>query len=222
MGATLDGLNYAWWFCDLPGYRPHPSGSPRTYSPFDYNELPAIEQTLDDQLAWLAEQPVAEQHSIAEAVRPMRAATSANLVELISGTGITVPHTFEALITGVDLQRRVRSRTDCYLDLGNFVFTAPDGGKLIHFLSDSQWVLHWLVYSDGATEAVIATPQPLGFDLGDQTARVFDPEQAVICACSFSEFLYRFWFENELCWALAAEHGPLTVEQQRYLAHYNR
>jgi hypothetical protein len=39
----------------------------------------------------------------------MRAATSANLAELIRETGVVVPRAFDALIARVDLQLRVRA-----------------------------------------------------------------------------------------------------------------
>jgi hypothetical protein len=42
------------------------------------------------------------------------------------------------------------------------------------------------------------------------------------CVASFSEFLYRFWIENEIWFALALEKWPLTSEQEGYANHYRR
>jgi hypothetical protein len=106
------------------------------------------------------------------------------------------------------------------------------GGSLVHFLSDQQWCLHWLLYAgaDGG-EAVVATYPPYGHEAdgyrgdpvhGSMDLEVFDPaaSPAVVCTESFSEFLYRYWIENEI-WFRAAE-GPLTGEFHRYVGHYRR
>jgi hypothetical protein len=108
------------------------------------------------------------------------------------------------------------------------------GGTLIHFLSDQQWIRHWLLFvgADGA-EAVVSTYLPYGFidehepydedDSGRTTddLRTFDPASAdaIVCADSFSEFLYRFWIENEIFFR-QTEGSDLTPEQWRYREHY--
>ena len=86
-------------------------------------------------------------------------------------------------------------------------------------------MLHWLLYvgADGS-EAVVVTDAPIGFD-GGSTPHAFDARSdASVCEESFSEFLYRFWIENEVWLALL---GPeprraLTDEQRRYIEHYVR
>ena len=42
----------------------------------------------------------------------------------------------------------------------------------------------------------------------------------MLCADSFSEFLYRFWIENEIWYDLSDPPSELTTEQQRYVEHY--
>ena len=92
-----------------------------------------------------------------------------------------------------------------HLDLADSAVPVSSGGWLIHFLSDSQWVLHWLLYTgtDGA-EAVVVTRRELGFELGEdgdeEVPRVFEAGsgQAEVCTESLSEFVYRFWIENEI------------------------
>ena len=122
----------------------------------------------------------------------------------------------------------MRSCTACYLDLGNFPVKVTGGGRLIHFLSDQQWVRHWLLYlGDDGAEAVVSTYDPYGFELGDdeelEAPDRFQPgaADALLCADSFSEFLYRFWIENEIWFALS-ERQPLTDEQRHYAEHYAR
>ena len=122
----------------------------------------------------------------------------------------------------------MRSATSCYVDLAQFAVPVQNGGWLIHFLSDQQWILHWLLYIlPPSTEAVLASVLPLGFEDEDCPPRgsAFDPRGAnsYICAGSFSEFLYRYRLENEIWYALQSE-GPevkaLTDEQRTYLSHY--
>ena len=101
-------------------------------------------------------------------------------------------------------------------------------GWLIHFLSDQQWVLHWLLFvgTDGS-EAVLVTESPLGFE--DERASTSVDEATLdggVCASSFSEFLYRFWIENEIWFRVVEPDGdeppesPLSDEQRAYAAHY--
>ena len=113
-------------------------------------------------------------------------------------------------------------------DLGDFAAPVVRGGQLVHFLSDQQWVSHWLLYSgtDGS-EAVVVTERPLGVEADEDSPRTFEREldpsassEAAVCAESFAEFLYRFWIENEIWFAHADEGRPLTDEQRRYAEHY--
>jgi hypothetical protein len=105
---------------------------------------------------------------------------------------------------------------------------ALDDGLLVHFLSDSQWVCHWLLYSGPGGEAVVVSHDPLGFELGEDEVTLRELSSATmdasVCAESFSEFLYRFWIENEIWFGLAApgllRRPELTDEQRRYVEHY--
>jgi hypothetical protein len=87
-------------------------------------------------------------------------------------------------------------------------------------LSDQQWVRHWLIYIDSdENEGIVTTDQPIGFDLsGDPDWPDERPPERVeleasprldFCAGNFAEFLYRFWVENELFFALTGER-PLA------------
>ena len=220
MADALDRLPRRWWSVELPGYRPRLS----TYSAIPREALPPIERHLDPELRWLcSERPVAG--SLAdESSNPARPATSAELQTLVGGHGVRAPAAFGAFVRSPEPRRRVRSCTDCYLDLGDFAVPVADGGWLIHFLSDSQWVLHWLLYRSADEECVVATDAPTGFEIEGETIRTFDPAagDGVVCADSFSEFLYRLWIENEIWFALAHENRPLSDEQRRYAEHFLR
>jgi hypothetical protein len=225
---ALQSLPRAWWSTDLPGYREHLRPF-ATYSPFAYAELPPIERSLDPGLEWLLAQakvPGSLGHVDRGDPAPERPATRAQLTTLIGGKAIELPPAFKAFISEPEPRLRVRSATACYLDLAEFPVEVEGGGTLIHFLSDQQWVLHWLAYvgADGS-EAVLVTEAPLGFEADERRFARFDPalNGASICAESFSEFLYRFWIENEIYFRTLrnAEPSKLTDEQRRYAEHYH-
>lgn len=118
------------------------------------------------------------------------------------------PEALNVFATRPKLQKKIRSGTGCHLDLGNFaVPVTGTPGVLCHFLSDQQWVKHWLVYCGDGPEngTVVATDLPYGFETDGQfeedVPRSIDLARAsdvTVCADSFEEFIYRFWVENEL------------------------
>lgn len=227
MGA-LPSLPRAWWSTDLPGYREHPKPF-ATYSAFPYADLPPIRRPLDSDLDWLREQPRVPRSlgdiDLGEAA-PERRATAVDLAELVGDMKIALPPSFRRFVTDPEPRTRVRSATLCYLDLGQFVVDVVGGGWLIHFLSDQQWILHWLLFvgADGS-EAVVVSETPLGFEAEERRFARFDPadRDATVCADSFSEFLYRFWIDNEIYLRSvrsAADEPPLTDEQREYAEHF--
>jgi hypothetical protein len=226
---SLQTLPRVWPATELPGYRDHPARY-ATYSMFAYDELPPIERRLDDEFCWLLREPIVET-SLADVHEPAAAtpATADALAKLIAERRVTLPRSFSVFMASDGPRARIRSCTDCYLDLADFALPVHGGGMLIHFLSDSQWVLHWLLYcGDDGSEAVVVTDRPLGFELDpgehEETVSAFDPEAGGgVCAESFAEFVYRFWIENEIWFAVSdrgTEARPLTDEQRRYAEHY--
>lgn len=226
----LPDLPRSWPAIELPGYREH-AAEYATYSDFAYAELPPVRRQLDDELRWLVrESPVAA--SLAEVDEAASTPATTEGLRSVLGAAVELPPAFAAFVGSDEPRARVRSCTDCYLDLADFAVPVTDGGVLVHVLSDSQWVLHWLLYvGPDRAEAVVATELPFGFthgeDGGGEPLRTFDPLRghASVCAESFAEFLYRFWIENEIWFTLAGPSaGPraLTVEQLRYVEHYVR
>lgn len=118
------------------------------------------------------------------------------------------------------LRRHLRSATDCYFDLGDHVVPVP-GGQLVHFLSDSQWVRHWLLYAGTDEHAVVTTDFPAAFELTPEDRQAYPGEPAYeICTSTFLEFLWRFWTENEIWYGLALHDHALTPGQRSYADHY--
>jgi|GEM_PF-1083442 len=230
-------LEQIWAACDLPGVREHPSAF-STYSGFPAEDTPPIPDPLPDDFAWLQNEPVQEEWDISLQENPdAKLSIPEKIAMVLSSDRYPVPQSFRYFITHPGLQRRIRSSTACYLELPNFLVetAGPERGCLIHFLSDQQWCLHWYLYlNEAGEERVLCSPNDYGMypekdRMGEEgrTAAAVAADGAFdiatmemgICARSFSEFIYRFWIENELWWAL--EDGvPLTPAQQAYVAAY--
>jgi hypothetical protein len=223
--AALGRLRRAWWFPSLPGLR---GGGDETYERFDLDAQPRIVDA-DDQLSWLEDEPKKKAWSIERGGRgqQMRPLTVKDLRAIAPGWA--VPASLLRLAEHQELQRRIRSATACFLDLGDQAArTTADGAVLMHLLSDQQWCRHWLLYLDqDGGEAVLTSTEPVGFELPEDWAEEYGDEEIPevipldgslgleVCADSFAEFLYRFWLENELHFALT-DHRPLTGRLARY------
>jgi hypothetical protein len=205
-------LPRAWWFPDLEGFRSTETG---TYVRYPLDEQPKV-SAADDTLSWLED--VTERNDGIKDGEPgqqVRPLTTEQLTGL--APDLPLPQALRNFAERPELQRRISSVTACYLDLGDSLTptSAPDG-HLLHVLSDQQWVLHWLLYIDRAgNEAMVVSGDPIGFVLDENWE---EPPPPVIpmdgtydldlCADSFAEFLYRFWIENELWWALERGESP--------------
>jgi hypothetical protein len=202
-----------------------------TYRVVDLDAMPPIERSLDGSLDWLRRSPpVADSlEERPDDPTPVRAADANSLAHL--GVRQPLPAAFRAFVEDPEPRRRIRSATLCYLDLGQFPVEVSDGGTVVHFLSDQQWVVHWLLYAgaDGS-EAVLATADPLGFDADEgEPVRMIDaaapPASLAVCGDSFEEFLYRYWAMNELFFRLAMDRTPIAElpdELRAYAARYPR
>jgi hypothetical protein len=214
--SPLGALNRAWWFPVLPGLR---SGADTTYERYDLDDQPEVAEATGD-FAWLDRDLKDTTWSIDQSAggSPVRPFT---LSELESVTASRVlPESLRVFAAHPELQHRVRSATGCYLDLGDFAAeTSAEGAQLVHVLSDSQWVRHWLVYVGDEREAVVTSADPIGFNLPDDDDDYWEPRPPEIipldgsfdldvCADSFVEFIYRFWIENELFFATKRKLPP--------------
>ena len=202
----LWALPRLWPTIDLPGI----ANRSRTYWTVDLDALPAVEPNLDGRLGWLLDTPAHRPSLERGPDDPTeRDAEPAGLRALQPPAGL--PSAFRRFIDDPQPRRHIRSATACYLDLGHFRVGVKGGGTLIHFLSDQQWVLHWLLYvGPTGEEAVVASPEPLGFDDGEtEHVLELDPDSwhgsLAVCGDSFEQFLYHFWAMNELFFRLAVD-----------------
>jgi hypothetical protein len=117
-----------------------------TYESSRLEDLPSIPIELDDDCAWLI------RHGTVHAVDGLhnyeRDIDPGNVEKLALEAEIKLPRSFLRFMTTPELQSRVRSCTDCYLDPGERMVQTVGGipGSLVHFLSDSQSCAHWYLH----------------------------------------------------------------------------
>lgn len=214
-----------WWFPSAPGLAGRTGIDGGTYWAYPLEDQPAI--SADPDLAWLRRQESVPEWALDNPdASPQRRLTLAGLHDLLGE--VQPPRALLELAKDESLQRRIRSYTGCYLDLGDRTVPTADGRLVLHWLSDQQWVRHWLILLDSSEESlVLSTTLPLGFNLPDDWGDL-DGEPAVpdavpldgsidlsVAATSVEEFLYRFWAENEIAFRIAAGE---TLDQD--LSHY--
>lgn len=218
-------LKRGWCFSELPNYRPHPDRF-ATYSLFSYAELPPIDTDIDDDFAWLSVQSV-KKHSLSENFYPPAEKPDlSKITELEKNLKIALPEEFVLFMKSADLHTKVRSCTDCYLELPDFAVNTNgvEDGLLVHFLSDSEYVLHWFLYLNSVGEnCILVSGNPYGIQGLDSPVSIdIDNESVWFCAPSFNEFIYRFWLENEIWFTLVDKDRSLTPAEQSYLKHYSK
>ena len=220
MSNFISTIRKGWWSFDLPDYRPGES----TYTLFPYDELPPIDSSIDDDFAWLSGQSTKE-HSLSENAYPTGEKPDlSKITDLEKNLKLNLPSEFVLFMKETDLHAKIRSCTDCYLELPDFVVMTygAEDGFLVHFLSDSQYVLHWFLYLNLTGEhCVLVSENPYGiqgFDLPQSIS--IEAEPIWFCASSFKEFIYRFWLENEIWFTLVDKNRSLTTTENLYLTHY--
>ncbi|MCI0663193.1 MAG: hypothetical protein L0220_19170 [Acidobacteria bacterium] len=120
------------------------------------------------------------------------------------------------------MRARIRSTTDCYLDLCPEAIQSPiGGGYLIRFLADSQGCLFWYLYltADGSDHAVVASVGFYGTEAEEWQEEPPDPSEIAFSAESFEAFMCRFWLENEI-WFAGFEETPMLDACQHYIEQY--
>jgi hypothetical protein len=202
-----------WYGQGLGEFRPGRS----TYECYPPEELPSIRVPLTGTFDWLQAAP---EHSRSVAPNPEWTATALN--RLLAATPAGLPREFVAFFRSPSLWRRIRSCTDCYLRLDSAAVGIRDGsGALIRFLSDAQDCKHWHLWlsPSGTRHSVVATYRFTGSEHAHLKDGLPHPRDITTCAGSFEEFVYRFWLENELWFALR-DKGRMPEGGEEYLAFY--
>jgi len=198
-----------------------------TYQLIPSEALPPIDDDkLDGSFAWLPVRPEGDSTlRFEEGLSPAKAnlARLPRLAEKARSLGLSVPKPFVTFLQRPEIHGRVPTCTACYLDLSERLLKSPvrDGSRMIRFLNDSQCCVLWYVYlqKDGQSPVMAGMPSFHEEEASGSEASLDDAvelEELVQVAPSFEAFVYRFWLENAIWYAL---HGgrPLTAEQKRYL-----
>jgi hypothetical protein len=223
MGPREFRLRAGWFGPTLPGVRELPDVH-ATYALFSPDALPPLVEphgTLD----WLTPLDPRLDAEMAEFRRDAaeRGHVDANLRSVLAAAGragLRLPRAFIRLMESRALQDRFPSVTACYFDLPRSIVRAPltAGGHVVRFLNDQQGCLFWYLWlrTDGS-DSVLCTDALLDDEASDEAAG--DTGELIECAASFEAFLYRYWLEQRLWFALR-DRRPLTRDQERYSAFY--
>ncbi len=212
----------AWLSFDLPGYRACDS----TYCFFPYEELPALEDGLfRGEFQWLTELAQYRQQAMEIYQQVLSSQLEDNLTLLLAAAqklNVRLPAPFVKFMGAAALQKQIPSCTACYFDLPERIVPSPmgDKGYIIRFLNDQQGVLFWYLYlSSTGQECVLVSPILFDSEMPGEISQEGLIRQTGFCSETFEAFIYRFWLENTLWFALSGGE-PLTPEQKRYLEHY--
>ncbi|MCS6863525.1 MAG: hypothetical protein NZS48_00420 [Gemmata sp.] len=207
-----------------------------TYGQYEFDRLPPLPFEMRGDFAWLAQRPAFD-HNIGEERAAEIAFALPKLRDAANRLGIRLPESFTRFMGSPELHQRVRSNTDCYLNLCDELVRSPiGGGWLVRFLADSQGCRFWYLYltPDGSDHAVVSSrdfygseteqwqDEPLDPSETEQWQdEPLDPSEIVYNAESFEAFMCRFWLENEI-WYAASEKTPMLDVGREYIERYRR
>jgi hypothetical protein len=171
--------------------------------------------------AWLATAP-AHSRNIGRAQAAENDKVFPLLRESSARLGLRLPEAFTKFMEAPALHHRIRSNTDCFLDLCPEPVRSPiGGGYLIRFLADSQGCIFWYLYQTpvGSDHAVVASSGFYGSDAELRHRKPQDRTEIVFCAESFEAFMCRFWLENEI-WYASVKKTPMPEVGREYIQRY--
>lgn len=194
-----------------------------TYVGYANDQVPPTPVDVAD-LAWLERASRHPMDFMASAFEDAVRDISAQGVTDLAGNHTTLPEDLARFLQDGGLRDRLRSATNSYFDLGDAA-VAVDGGRLVHLISDSQWVFHWLLYlGEDGSSAIVGTSFPAGFDLDaddyEEATWLHEDRRYVLVADSFAEFIWRWWMDNEVFYRAVVGKASLTTEQKAYVAQY--
>ena len=213
-------LPHIWTSIGLPGL-----AKKSTYQGYPLHVMPSIYIELDDDLSWLTRysEVYADQglHQLEGWVPP-----PASVLQIAEAKKVKLPAAFSRFVTSSDLQSRVRSCTACYLDPGQRAVetTGSLSGHLIHFLSDSQSCAHWYIHVLQTGESAVLQSEDLYCYEIENSDWIENPACRMdrinieelnfhFCSPSFSEFLFRFWIENEIWFSVSWDKTKSALKE---------
>jgi hypothetical protein len=194
--------------------------APSTYGLIPFEGLPALDSSSQNGgFSWLPERPPDDCPLQFEQFERNVGKTLEKLTRDAAAMDVQLPESFLTFMSDPDIHSRVPTNTACYLDLSNRLIEI-DGrsdAKLLRFMNDQQCVLLWYLYLQvgSPVSVVFADPQWSDEAPGDTLDDVITPTNLTVCAESFEEFIFRFWIENAIWFALY-EKRELSEPQEAY------
>ena len=213
----------AWWGTDLENVG-LAKARPRvgTYGRYSFRNLPTLPLNLNGSFDWLEDLPV-NKHHIGVERENENVVALLRLLHACEEAGVQLPKLFIRFFERSELHQRIRSTTDCYLDLVDVPHMLPTGDALVRFLCDSQYCAFWYIHIPRGSRdhAVVG-----GTDLFGTSAEMADWDLPLSNDLSFVErsfeaFMCRYWIEQET-WYAAFEGRPLDPLAQVYVNEYAR
>ena len=168
---------------------------------------------LDGSFSWLRKFPSHKEHI--GVLMQKKLQSQFNKIESVSlQSGIPLPPDFVSFITDIDLQAKIRSISDCYLDLAANFLPLRDG-HLLRFLSDSQGCAFWYLFLrplelNGQAVVICYTYFDADDDDSEDISKLH-PRKFVFDSPSFESWLCRYWLENEIVYAYHDNTEPPDV-----------
>ena len=200
-----------------------------TYGGFPYDTLPPLNKALfKGDFGWLDHMDDDLKRKLSVYRRPEAEErikkNLSKIQRMAEELGISLPEEFVKSMSSEEMRLQIPSCTACYFDLPEKTVRLPikNGGYAVRFLNDQQEIFLWYLYisPDSKTSIIVSSI------MFDEENLDEIPEDVLISnihysAPSFEEFLYRFWLENSIWYALD-EKKKLTPSQEEYLNHYKK
>jgi hypothetical protein len=191
-----------------------------TYGRYAYDVLPPTPPGLNGTLAWLAEAPHRPSHVGQERLAAIAPALAA-LRQSVVGLDLRLPVAFEAFVESPHLHARVRSPTDCFIDISARAVPSPAGGYLARFMADSQGCLFWYLYlRPGSPDPGVVVSDSFFGPPEEQWEEPNPNPEIEFVAESFEVFLWRFWLESEIWFAAYLEKKSIPETGKAYVQEY--
>jgi len=197
-----------------------------TYCTVPYESLPRVDRATDD-LKWL-DHVSPELRRVIDGTSTLDSSDNqiANLevtVAKAQSLRLDLPQPFLRFMRDASLQAKVPTCTACFLALSeDFIpIVGAEGHYLLRFVNDSQSCFMWYLRlgREGNVGVVVSDYflEPEIFDAMEceEVKREDLFQEALLCADTFTEFLYRFWVENTI-WYSLHERLLLTPIQEEY------
>lgn len=209
-----------WYSFGLGQYRP----CNRTYCYYKYDTIPPLDMSqFQGKFDWLKPPVGRNRGALATPDKPILKKLT-QLQKSAKTLGITLPAPFLTFMQNTTWQNEIPSCTACYFDLSEAPIPDPlqEEHTYIRFLNDQQGVLMWYLYLKPDGDSCVAVSPIL---LDDIETEGISPEvikeNTIYCSETFESFIYRFWLENTIWFALDNEEN-LSKTQKSYLAHYQK